>query len=78
LPADTDLDSVRRKLVYDLYYINAMNPWLDLCILLSTTLKMVGIPFSVLRWLFVMPSATEVEERHRVARGRLKLQPQPA
>jgi lipopolysaccharide/colanic/teichoic acid biosynthesis glycosyltransferase len=67
LPADTDLESVRRKLSYDLYYIDAMNPWLDLCILLCTTLKMVGIPFSVLRRLFAMPSSVDVEEYHRIA-----------
>ena len=30
LPADTDLDSVRRKLAYDLYYIRHLNGWLDL------------------------------------------------
>src|SRR5438034_8663538 len=29
LPADCDLESVRRKLAYDLYYIESMGPWLD-------------------------------------------------
>jgi lipopolysaccharide/colanic/teichoic acid biosynthesis glycosyltransferase len=77
LPADVDVAGVRRKLTYDLYYIDVMNPWLDLCILLCTTLKMVGIPFSVLRWLFAMPSASEVEESYRaVALGTMP-QPQP-
>jgi lipopolysaccharide/colanic/teichoic acid biosynthesis glycosyltransferase len=33
LPPDTDLDSVRRKLAYDLYYIRHLGPWLDLRII---------------------------------------------
>jgi lipopolysaccharide/colanic/teichoic acid biosynthesis glycosyltransferase len=61
LPADTGLDSVRHKLTYDLYYIDAMSPWLDVRILLCTALKMVGVPFPVLRRLFAMPSGAEVE-----------------
>jgi lipopolysaccharide/colanic/teichoic acid biosynthesis glycosyltransferase len=65
--ADTGLESVRRKLAYDLYYIEAMGPWLDLRILLSTALKMVGVPFPVLRKLFAMPSCDEVEGTYRSA-----------
>jgi lipopolysaccharide/colanic/teichoic acid biosynthesis glycosyltransferase len=61
LPADSGLESVRRKLAYDLYYIEAVGPWLDLRILLSTALKMVGVPFPALRWLFGMPTPAEVE-----------------
>lgn len=44
LPPDTDLDSVRRKLVLDLEYIEKGNLWLDLRILLCTGLKMLGFP----------------------------------
>jgi lipopolysaccharide/colanic/teichoic acid biosynthesis glycosyltransferase len=75
LPADSDLESVRRKLTYDLYYIDAMSPWLDLCILLGTTLKMVGIPFSVLRRLFAMPSEAEVAEYCRIDSQQVATQP---
>ena len=66
VPADIDLDSVRLKLTYDLYYIDNVNPWLDICIILCTILKMAGIPVLVLRRLFGMPTAAEVEEYHRV------------
>ncbi|HEX4591246.1 MAG TPA: sugar transferase [Gemmataceae bacterium] len=76
LPADTDLESVRRKLQYDLYYIDAMNLRLDLCILLSTALKVVGVPADFMRRLFALPSEEEVEEYHRVAT--LLPEPQPA
>ena len=69
------MENVRRKLTYDLYYIDNMNPWLDVCIILCTMLKMVGIPFLVLRRLFGMPTATQVEEYHRTAPRAV---PQPA
>lgn len=79
LPADFDLEGVRRKLAYDLYYVEAMNPWMDLCIVLSTALKMVGVPFHVLRRLFSMPSAAEVEGTYQnvVSAGERALQVQP-
>lgn len=44
LPADTDLNSVRRKLVYDLYYIRRANPVLDLQILVGTACYLLKIP----------------------------------
>jgi lipopolysaccharide/colanic/teichoic acid biosynthesis glycosyltransferase len=43
LPPDTDLASVRRKLVYDLYYIRRASPLLDLQILLGTACYLVGV-----------------------------------
>jgi lipopolysaccharide/colanic/teichoic acid biosynthesis glycosyltransferase len=63
-PSDSNLASVRRKLAYDLYYIEAVGPWLDLRILLSTALKMVGVPFPVLRRLFGMPTPAVVERSY--------------
>jgi lipopolysaccharide/colanic/teichoic acid biosynthesis glycosyltransferase len=77
LPADTDVNSVRRKLKYDLYYIEMMNSRMDICIILSTTLKMVGIPFNALRWLFMMPTAAEVERHFGPNTPRLVLRPLP-
>ncbi|GAB6186810.1 sugar transferase [Thermopirellula anaerolimosa] len=44
LPPDTDLDSVRRKLVLDRQYIESADLWLDLRIMLCTGLKMLGLP----------------------------------
>jgi lipopolysaccharide/colanic/teichoic acid biosynthesis glycosyltransferase len=60
LPADTDLTSVRKKLAYDLHYIEHMTPWLDFRILLATTAKVFGAPFSVSRWLFFLPRQDDV------------------
>jgi lipopolysaccharide/colanic/teichoic acid biosynthesis glycosyltransferase len=60
LPADTSVESVRRKLAYDLYYIHHLNPWLDLRILLCTALYAVGVPFRVSRGLFRVPGGDSV------------------
>jgi lipopolysaccharide/colanic/teichoic acid biosynthesis glycosyltransferase len=65
LPADTDLPSVRRKLAYDLYYVREADLWLDVRITLSTALKVLGVPFGMLRKLFRMPSREVVEEAYR-------------
>jgi len=43
LPADTDLDSVRRKLVLDCEYIRTAGRWLDFRIVLCTALRMCWI-----------------------------------
>ena len=61
LPADTDIDSVRHKLVYDLYYVRYTSPWLDLRILAGTALKVFGVPFEQIRKVFVLPSRETVE-----------------
>ncbi len=65
LPADTDLDSVRRKLVYDLYYIEHEGFWLDVRILLSTGLKVLHIPFAVARAVLRVPSGAAVEQSYQ-------------
>ena len=57
LPADSDVQSVRQKLVYDLFYVQFANPWLDAQILFFTTirvfvdvLKTVWQPVALPRW----------------------------
>jgi lipopolysaccharide/colanic/teichoic acid biosynthesis glycosyltransferase len=62
LPPDTDLDSVRRKLAYDLFYIRHVSPGLDVRLLLCTALYAVGIPFRVLGRLLGIPDGDAVEE----------------
>jgi lipopolysaccharide/colanic/teichoic acid biosynthesis glycosyltransferase len=42
LPADSDLDTVRRKLGHDLYYIRNLGPLLDARVVLSTCFRLVG------------------------------------
>jgi lipopolysaccharide/colanic/teichoic acid biosynthesis glycosyltransferase len=69
LPADTDLESVRRKLAYDLYYVRRISFWLDMRILVCTGFKVLGVPFGVLRGLFRMPSRLRVELAYRKLGG---------
>jgi lipopolysaccharide/colanic/teichoic acid biosynthesis glycosyltransferase len=61
LPPDTNLDSVRRKLAYDLYYIQHGGLWMDLRIVLATMFKMAGVPFWVIRTVFRIPCQNTVE-----------------
>jgi lipopolysaccharide/colanic/teichoic acid biosynthesis glycosyltransferase len=65
LPADTDMESVRRKLAYDLYYVRQVSFWLDLRILCCTAFKVAGVPYYLLRGLFRMPSRFRVERAYR-------------
>jgi lipopolysaccharide/colanic/teichoic acid biosynthesis glycosyltransferase len=42
LPPDTDLNSVREKLEFDLYYVRHVSPWLDLLTLVGTGWQLVA------------------------------------
>lgn len=62
LPPDSDLASVRRKLAYDLLYINRLSPWLDLRILCCTAFYAAGIPYGISRRVFGMPHSEEADQ----------------
>lgn len=55
LPADTNLDSVRKKLEYDLHYIEHRHLWLDLRLMAVTAIKVFGISLDPVCWLFMIP-----------------------
>jgi lipopolysaccharide/colanic/teichoic acid biosynthesis glycosyltransferase len=61
LPPDTDIESVRRKLRFDLYYVEHVSPWLDLRIILCTGLYALGVPFRIAGKLFAVPDSSLVE-----------------
>jgi lipopolysaccharide/colanic/teichoic acid biosynthesis glycosyltransferase len=67
LPADTDLESVRRKLQYDLFYVQWVNPWLDVRILFCTALHVLGVPFKIAGKLLGIPSSEVVETAEQPA-----------
>ena len=52
---DTDLFTVRRKLNYDLYYLERMSLWLDLRVLAATVLKCSGVPFDTIGRILRFP-----------------------
>jgi lipopolysaccharide/colanic/teichoic acid biosynthesis glycosyltransferase len=58
LEADSDLNSVRCKLAYDLHYVQHVSPWLDLRILVCTAFKVLGDPRQLCRRLRLVPSIT--------------------
>lgn len=60
LPADTDITSVRYKIVYDLYYVQNQGLILDLRLLLATGFKASGVSRRLLRWFFLLPSRIKV------------------
>jgi lipopolysaccharide/colanic/teichoic acid biosynthesis glycosyltransferase len=61
LPPDTDLESVRRKLVYDRYYVREWSLWLDLRLLIATGFRLFRISFGPVARLLALPGAPEVE-----------------
>jgi hypothetical protein len=61
LPPDSSLESVRRKLNYDVFYVRHASLWLDLRILLSTPLFVAGVPAPTLARLFGLPQEVDVE-----------------
>jgi lipopolysaccharide/colanic/teichoic acid biosynthesis glycosyltransferase len=75
LPPDTDLNSVRRKLAYDLYYVRYRSPWLDLRILLATGFHLLRVPYRMLGRLVGLPSVAAVEKQYEsLTSGRLTVE----
>lgn len=65
LPADTDLNSVRRKLAYDLFYIRRISFWLDVRLVVCTAVHMAGVPYHLITWIFRMPPMAVVEQAYQ-------------
>jgi len=61
LPPDTDIDSVRRKVSYDLHYVRRISLILDARILIATGLHLLGVSFTRLQTLGVVPGPAVVE-----------------
>jgi lipopolysaccharide/colanic/teichoic acid biosynthesis glycosyltransferase len=65
LPPDTDLESVRRKLAYDLFYVQNRSLWLDLQLIVATAVYSMGVPYSRIgKWTF-LPGSETVEQAYR-------------
>jgi len=60
---DTDLNSVRRKLFFDLHYVQHVNLWLDLRILVSTGFYVAGVPADFVGRVFRFPKPAVVEDK---------------
>ena len=67
LPPDTDLESVRRKLKYDLHYVAAGSVGMDLRLMIATAIHVAGLPFAVSRTVLGLPGEPEVEPERLAA-----------
>lgn len=65
LPADSDITSVRHKIVYDLYYVQYQSLLLDLRLMLATLFKACGAGPGVIRRLFLLPNRQRLAESFR-------------
>lgn len=59
LAPDSDLESVRRKLEFDLLFIERLSLLLDARILIATALHMLGMSFNLLARLRIVPSPVQ-------------------
>jgi lipopolysaccharide/colanic/teichoic acid biosynthesis glycosyltransferase len=66
LPPDTDMESARRKLQYDLHYVTNGTVWMDARLLVSTAFHIVRLPFAFSRLLLWLPGQPEVEPERSV------------
>jgi lipopolysaccharide/colanic/teichoic acid biosynthesis glycosyltransferase len=55
LPPDSDYESVRRKLVYDLYYVDHVGVFFDLGIIACTVFHLAGAPSPLIHRLLGLP-----------------------
>ena len=55
IPSDSDIESVRIKLAYDLYYLRHLGFLFDAMIYLGTFLKLIGLSFAAIRSLCRFP-----------------------
>src|SRR5262249_2587991 len=65
LPPDTDVESVRKKLAHDLYYVRHLSPWLDVKLVICTAFYAAGVPFRVLSRVLGVPASEQIERATR-------------
>ena len=69
LPADASLDCVRRKVVYDLYYVRHVTPWLDFRLMYLTAWRLLKEIYKFCRRCVVLPEPEEIERGYQRAVG---------
>jgi len=63
LPPDTDLESVRRKLVLDRIYVRYRSLWLDVRIYFATIFYLLGVSYETVRRWFALPFELREEQQ---------------
>ncbi len=64
LPPDTNLESVRIKLAYDIWYLRHLNFFLDLRILMATAGKLVHLPFGLMRCILRFATRERIQQAY--------------
>lgn len=65
LPPDTDLESVRIKLAYDLFYVRHIGFLFDLAIYLGTFAKLLGLSMDSICWICRFEKSAVVDQEYR-------------
>jgi lipopolysaccharide/colanic/teichoic acid biosynthesis glycosyltransferase len=69
LPADASLDCVRRKVIYDVYYVRYLTPWLDIKLLCLTAGRLLKELYKFCCRGVALPGADEIERGYQLAVG---------
>jgi lipopolysaccharide/colanic/teichoic acid biosynthesis glycosyltransferase len=64
LPPDSDFESVRIKLAYDLYYMRHLGLLFDVTIYVGTILKLIGLTYEAIRPLCWFPNREAIESEN--------------
>jgi lipopolysaccharide/colanic/teichoic acid biosynthesis glycosyltransferase len=62
LPADSDILSVRHKVVYDIFYIEHQSIWLDARLIVATAIKSIGCGPTFIQKAFFLPKKDTVRD----------------
>jgi lipopolysaccharide/colanic/teichoic acid biosynthesis glycosyltransferase len=63
LAPDTDLESVRLKLAYDLCYLQHFSFWLEFRIFFATFCHVLGLPYARITHWFALPGTLVIDKR---------------
>jgi lipopolysaccharide/colanic/teichoic acid biosynthesis glycosyltransferase len=74
LPADTSIESVRCKVVHDIFYVHHLNPILDLTLLVLTAARLTSELFGFCVNSFILPSGEKIQRGFRRAVAMAEIQ----
>lgn len=63
LPPDTEVEGVKQKVAYDLFYVRNVGFWLDLKILAATFTRLLGLSYAHSRRIWGLPGRKRVTEQ---------------
>jgi lipopolysaccharide/colanic/teichoic acid biosynthesis glycosyltransferase len=75
LPPDSNVESVRRKVVHDIYYVQHASPWLDFKLLCMTAWRLVSEIASFGSKFIAVPTSKEIERGYRRAQNSASMEP---